>query len=198
MSSHLTDHIKNVHSTDKFFCDIEGCDFFSPSKKYLKKHKKFKHGEATFMCAICAKKFKCIQKLNLHNKLIHHTSHIDKHKCPECSKEFNLKSNMKKHVDGVHRKNWRFKCDHCEKGFFSTKLLTQHLLKKHGQKELTQYLLEKHGEKADGVLQKYEFGTNELGTSELGTSELGTSELVTRTIDARPIVVANLDIPGNQ
>lgn len=66
---HLNEHLKNVHCLDKFPCDIEGCDFVGNSEKYLKKHKKYKHGAATYMCDFCARKFKCMQRLTLHHQV---------------------------------------------------------------------------------------------------------------------------------
>jgi hypothetical protein len=49
-------------------------------------------------------------------------------KCHICTKTFNLKSNLRIHIEKVHEKKKKFTCSHCSKGFYFKYLFQSHLV----------------------------------------------------------------------
>ena len=55
--------------------------------------------------------------------------------CPECEKEFNFQSELKRHIEVVHLKVRKYKCDQCGKGFAQKCMLDDHINAVHLKKK---------------------------------------------------------------
>ena len=112
--SELKRHIEFAHQGIKIFsCDM--CDHRVSSKVLLPVHKFAKHGvPMPFSCEICAKGFPSSTLVNFHVKKDHDKV---RHKCTVCSREFGVKSSMKRHMEMVHQCMKPYKCPECEISF---------------------------------------------------------------------------------
>jgi len=120
--NYISDHLKNVHTTDKNFqCKI--CSKSFKSAQCLKKHEKT-HNKV-HKCDICNKMYPILSKLNQHKKIYHENG--KSFECEICGKKFNLKVHLKNHQK-THSKSRPkpFKCQRCD---FATD--DQHYLKYH-------------------------------------------------------------------
>ena len=69
-------------------------------------------------------------------------------KCTECNKYFNKSSNLKAHVDGVHRGIKKFDCEKCEKSFSQKSNLKTHINAIHEGMKQIEFQFYKKGEKS--------------------------------------------------
>ena len=69
-------------------------------------------------------------------------------KCTECNKYFNKSSNLKAHVDGVHRGIKKFDCEKCEKSFSQKSNLKTHINAIHEGMKQIEFQFYMKGEKS--------------------------------------------------
>ncbi|CAB4055528.1 GTF3A [Lepeophtheirus salmonis] len=144
---------------ERFFCP--DCSETFANKYSLAKHKKKFHVGKSYICGKCGKAFSKHNLLSLHqyshlsilphscekcgksfkfpNKLrLHQETHNKVYACEHCGlDDFKTWSEVVKHVNVIHKstKNTQFKCNECEKGFSSQKVLNRHLVT-HGDNRL--------------------------------------------------------------
>ncbi|XP_076251359.1 uncharacterized protein LOC143190724 isoform X3 [Rhynchophorus ferrugineus] len=96
----------------------------------------YKSEEHNTKCVVCDEQFKNRKALYGHRRRKHLNPLLEykKYKCPECSKEFVNKQNIKRHILVFHN-NVRFLCDTCGQSYTTNRNLQLHITKFHkGQK----------------------------------------------------------------
>ena len=107
-------------------CDI--CGISLCGKTVLRNHLKNVHGsEKLKQCKTCGKYSKNLYRHMWRN----HVKIKEKHKCRCCSKIFNDKAHLKRHIDFIHKNISTNKCDFCEKLFQDKCDLKKHMASKH-------------------------------------------------------------------
>ena len=107
----------------------ETCDKFFKSKDILKVHEQTVHQNIRYECDSCDKKFSNNGNLFKHKKNIHEKSR-GLLTCNFCNKSIATKTNLKRHIDLVH-KNVRFSCEICNKGLQTKAGLLNHFKSYH-------------------------------------------------------------------
>ena len=122
--ANLREHIKNIHSHQKFFC--EQCGKVFSAKSYLKAHQK-KHTEPRSMkkCTICDK---VVTSRHFSQHLRSHDSSKWKYDCKaeDCHEKFMTLYKLYEHESVVHTGKPRFKCDNCDQKFLTTAKRASH------------------------------------------------------------------------
>lgn len=150
----------NVHYGN-YLCGTCGAPFVN--KRTLMGHVR-RHKQGDFECAICEKVFDTSAKRDVHIKFVHEgiqkrnkcricsemfTSHkkkldhmVEVHgaeplvfNCMACEKSFGSRDRLTKHTRKDHLMERKHECEFCEKKFFSTKDLRNHILKHTGLRE---------------------------------------------------------------
>ena len=150
----LKHHIKRVHLKEERFkcqkCDrgfygLYGLKVHMPTHSDLKPYKCEKCGMgfskegslalhctqvcSAFKCNVCYKDFEGRNSLMRHIKC-HNQDQISEIKalpCEYCKKAFNVPNELKIHIKRVHLKEENFKCQKCDKGFYSSYELKNHM-----------------------------------------------------------------------
>ena len=120
----LTVHIKSVHGTNLFICDI-CCKGFK-NRPHLRNHHRFVHiAEYPYKCQLegCEKKFKTSTKQRFHERS--HTG-IKPHKCANCEASFLRSDGLIKH-NMTHTGEKPYSCMKCGKGFIQSCNRNSHL-----------------------------------------------------------------------
>lgn len=107
--------------------------------------------EEVFVCQFCLGKFKSKSSLSSHLASVHSYSrrklrsamtrilkrkrgksyNLKYYHCPNCSRQFLSKSNLKRHVKNIHQKSRPFKCELCCKYFASKYNRDMHTFRVH-------------------------------------------------------------------
>ena len=125
-TSHLSQHIRSVHSGTTFNCDK--CETTTESKLLLLEHMNYKHEECSeHSCTDCD--FVSLDQgaYRAHVKYAHTSN---RYPCDQCSFSATNKSRLKEHKDVQHN-GVRFPCDQCEYVATRTGNLKQHKAAKH-------------------------------------------------------------------
>ena len=108
-------------------CDI--CEKSFKTVAILNEHKKLIHElpEENYVCNICGKDFPTKPRLTVHSK-----THVEKVQCPQCQKCLAPKY-LEWHIKEQHGDPMLldFKCEVCEKGFFTKCRLKKHMMNVH-------------------------------------------------------------------
>ncbi|XP_065645047.1 zinc finger protein 567 [Hydra vulgaris] len=108
--------------------DLEEEEKFDVEKKNSKKANKHQHPEPNseypYQCDVCDLLFKTLELLSDHQHTVHDSN--QQFVCRYCSKKFNDKYNMRKHVL-IHVGEKRHKCSFCDKAFLRKDHLRSHL-----------------------------------------------------------------------
>lgn len=122
------DHPKTPREP-KFSCAACSKKIYRPYD--LKKHTQNSHGDTQlrpFKCNHCPSQFEKKKGLDHHLRFKHTKS--KSFSCHICGREFNFQSNLKGHLDSIHKENRSqpFKCEICSKSFKSKAILKIHAL----------------------------------------------------------------------
>lgn len=119
---------RHRESHNRSLDNLIGCDQCEKSfhgKIRLARHKKTVHIHNDVQCPQCGKLFGNMVRLKGHM-----VRHRDKSvSCSECPVKFWLTKEMKEHVRTVHRKERKFVCELCGKGYLMNAQLKKHKLK---------------------------------------------------------------------
>ncbi|XP_055298179.1 zinc finger protein 600-like [Sitodiplosis mosellana] len=112
------------HQKDNNYkCDDCGSTFGSQGSKEA--HILRFHAGAGFACEYCKKEFS--KRRNLRNHIHRmHDGDGKKHKCELCESLFYTKTELLAHIDSIHLRIQKYKCNICDKGFVRKQLLTVH------------------------------------------------------------------------
>ncbi|KAI5959311.1 uncharacterized protein KGF55_005461 [Candida pseudojiufengensis] len=96
-----TNDIRFDSTSMTYKCPIAGCDKRYKSKYHVERHM-FSHGDPTFECLICSKKYYTGEALKRH-QICHSTS--KKYECSykNCNKRYNRKSDLGRHIRFIHK-----------------------------------------------------------------------------------------------
>ncbi|XP_012251181.2 PR domain zinc finger protein 15-like isoform X2 [Athalia rosae] len=110
----------SLHGERTFECDI--CQRRFHRIGVLKEHKAI-HQAAQIPCNLCGKKLKSKKALDIH-MLLHGNK---KHQCDKCDKSFFQKCNYRKHYNQVHGEKSMYKCTHCPAQFTNRVNFNRHI-----------------------------------------------------------------------
>ncbi|XP_044762443.1 zinc finger protein 62 homolog [Coccinella septempunctata] len=114
-----------THGEKSYMCDFCPKKFFTPS--HLKNHLQFKHERKTIkhLCSICGEHKNSSTALAYHMKL--HTNNPKRYPCPVCGLSFLVKGGLKMHLRR-HMGDRRYPCNICNKSFFSANERKKHVM----------------------------------------------------------------------
>ncbi|KAM5310285.1 PR domain zinc finger protein 5 isoform 1-T1 [Glossophaga mutica] len=124
---------KVIHSEDKpYKCKLCGKGF--AHRNVYKNHKKTHSEERPFQCGECKALFRT--PFSLHRHLLIHNSERT-FKCHHCDATFKRKDTLNVHVQVVHERHKKHRCELCNKAFVTPSVLRSHKKTHTGEKEKT-------------------------------------------------------------
>ena len=93
-----------------------------------------RHLHARCRCIYCGSEFTSRHQMLHHGMTIHGSMRFV---CPQCQRSYVTKEVLKQHVDGMHKKLYRYRCGTCGKGFFVPSLYHDHVAAHTGVKRYT-------------------------------------------------------------
>ncbi|XP_066090033.1 PR domain zinc finger protein 5 isoform X2 [Saccopteryx bilineata] len=122
---------KVIHSEDKpYKCKLCGKGF--AHRNVYKNHKKTHSEERPFQCEECKALFRT--PFSLHRHLLIHNSERT-FKCHHCEAAFKRKDTLNVHVQVVHERHKKYRCELCNKAFVTPSVLRSHKKTHTGEKE---------------------------------------------------------------
>ncbi|XP_062964777.1 PR domain zinc finger protein 5 [Cynocephalus volans] len=122
---------KVIHSEDKpYKCKLCGKGF--AHRNVYKNHKKTHSEERPFQCEKCKALFRTPFSLQRH-LLIHNSERT--FKCHHCVATFKRKDTLNVHVQVVHERHKKYRCELCNKAFVTPSVLRSHKKTHTGEKE---------------------------------------------------------------
>ncbi|XP_058405967.1 PR domain zinc finger protein 5 isoform X4 [Diceros bicornis minor] len=122
---------KVIHSEDKpYKCKLCGKGF--AHRNVYKNHKKTHSEERPFQCEECKALFRTPFSLQRH-LLIHNSERT--FKCHHCDATFKRKDTLNVHVQVVHDRHKKYRCELCNKAFVTPSVLRSHKKTHTGEKE---------------------------------------------------------------
>ena len=112
----LRKHVRKIHNREDRNHKCEKCDKIYAAKKDLKYHLETTHNKdrVKYNCKLCHKTLSSLYILKIHLLRVH--SEKNDHICTICSKQFSLKSDVRKQIAEVHKKtDMKIPCAFCNK-----------------------------------------------------------------------------------
>ena len=120
---------KRKNHKSRYSCD--SCDFKTNLSRRLKQHHLFKHGERTYLCHMCDKKFFNGCHLKEHIEAVHE----DPKDCSICSFKASTKRCLDKHISKKHFDQTPLMCTECSYTTTENSYLRSHISRHHTAKE---------------------------------------------------------------
>ncbi|XP_013391726.1 zinc finger protein 84 [Lingula anatina] len=161
--SHYFDHVEQHNKTCDFSC--EECSKQFKTNHNLRQHRRLVHNKDKKQCPKCLDLFSTVELENHRQSCmaeskgwvcsvckmtLHSWSALRKHKqshskdekdaalsCNECQQVFANVRNLRMHVENIHQKLKRFKCESCDKQFYLQKDYKMHMKRHQGEKNHT-------------------------------------------------------------
>ena len=165
----VDEHVKRDHLG--FEC--KSCDYKTPRQYRLDTHIESKHLKLEFPCLTDNCSWIGKSKDNLQTHKLNKHIRIIKIKCPECDLISNNRTNLRRHMDSVHR-NIKYSCETCKCKYTTTYALRKHECrlsckscdyKARWQKELDYHQMTIHTEKFENKEQIHD-GNTKVSTEE--------------------------------
>ena len=137
--SSFFDHGRESHGFKRVHC-CNYCQKFCKTSVERNNHEDDEHAIEKYLCETCGKDFVRSSSLKIHKENVHlgqiQKCVLFKKKvprkenllCNHCGKSFSRTSNLKEHMLTKHSRVKSFKCDKCDKAFFSRKSLQKHAI----------------------------------------------------------------------
>lgn len=183
--SSLRNHMKNIHGERKYECETCGKMFATPGMR--NHHINEMHNNTyNYECNLCGEQFHVSFKYRYHMRKMHNTL---QYACDDCGRTFIMRSDLYRHVRGVHmgiRDPKRYPCKVCGRLFPSKYKVKRHM-SSHGfvASKVDKNILEQHVTDVDGNNTLHE-------QSESGITRL--TESTTQNADGTSIDVHQLPV----
>ena len=118
--SYLRYHVTNSHEKLRYKCDFKDCELSYNDISEMLEHKKNVHAgeQMAYTCEQCGKGYNSRKRLNSHFTYTHGKTRFP---CKLCSKDFPLKSLLKRHIkiihEGIKIPKKKHPCPQCGKSF---------------------------------------------------------------------------------
>ena len=113
----------NIH--EQHICPI--CGMIYKHRKTLDDHMLDHDSTSSFLCSQCGKSFNRPSTYRLHQAYHASKANPGTHPCEHCSKSYDTRSLLNKHVRSTHQKERNHKCGICDTGFFSRQQRNTHM-----------------------------------------------------------------------
>ena len=151
----IMSHVKLMHPTDQKVENCVLCSLTIPSLK-LKSHMLLHHRkDGIYKCDWCPKQFKDTSVFLCHLTKEHEIGEF-RHKCDQCDKVFDLKTQLRRHMKIRHEKACTVICEQCGDEFLTKKNLDNHMKSIHHMYKITKELAIKKCDKCDLEFEKPE------------------------------------------
>lgn len=130
----LRRHLSSVHKISKKYFKCNVCQNIVP-KKREEEHIKFHRGEKDHQCEICGSRYVTEGLLSTHKKRQHAGL---KYECDICPERFDQPKKLLHHRRS-HAEPMEIHCNVCNLGFFNTRSLNKHEMKKHIQNDINTF-----------------------------------------------------------
>ncbi|KAG0725714.1 Zinc finger protein 2 [Chionoecetes opilio] len=124
--SSLRNHMKNIHGERNYECETCGKKFATPGMR--NHHINEMHNKTyNYECNLCGEQFHVSFKYRYHMRKMHHTL---QYACDDCGRSFIMRSDLYRHVRGVHmgmRDPKRYPCKMCGRLFPSKYKVKRHM-----------------------------------------------------------------------
>jgi hypothetical protein len=121
----LNHHIKTKHNEE--LCKCDECDFTTDKYYTMKYHTKHEHSDVRWKCFECNIVLSTLSSIRKHKENVHEKIKL---KCNLCD-AIVTKGSMPTHIKIVHEKKKDIICNICQKRFFQTGGLKQHMESAH-------------------------------------------------------------------
>nr|XP_045611228.1 GDNF-inducible zinc finger protein 1-like isoform X1 [Procambarus clarkii] len=154
--SSLRNHMKNIHGERKYSCETCGKMFATPGMR--NHHINEMHNNTyNYECNLCGEQFHVSFKYRYHMRKMHNTL---QYACDDCGRTFIMRSDLFRHVRGVHmgiRDPKRYPCKVCGRLFPSKYKVVRHM-SSHGflASKVDKNILEQHVTQADSANTQHE------------------------------------------
>ncbi|ROT75769.1 putative zinc finger protein 91-like isoform X2 [Penaeus vannamei] len=184
--SSLRNHMKNIHGERKYECETCGKKFATPGMR--NHHMNEMHNNTyNYECSICGEQFNVSFKYRYHMRKMHNTL---QYSCDDCGRTFIMRSDLYRHVRGVHmgiRDPKRYPCKVCGRLFPSMYKVKRHM-SSHG------YLSSKATKHLEQHVPEIDPTTNALRTSDSAAASV-LADAVAENSDGTSIDVHQLQAP---
>ena len=95
----LTNHIKQHHENNKYYCEVKDCDYVSKTTKGLSYHKNLKHGKS-YKCSDCEYVCQRSDYLKRHRRSVHDNV---RYPCDMCDYQATRRQYLNSHIKVIHK-----------------------------------------------------------------------------------------------
>lgn len=124
----LSVHMKHHQIQKKYQCDLCGLSFLQ--LEFLKRHQRVHTDERPYKCSVCSASFRQQVHLQRHCQRLHGESTKPTLDCPQCSKSFLTRSELKNHL--LYHQPPSHACPSCPQVFTEKRHLDRHFKRIHG------------------------------------------------------------------
>ena len=124
----LKTHMSRHTGIFAIHCQVSGCKFKTNENRYLDQHMARSHKPKSDLCRFCGLSFPLQGALAAHERKHLNSKPIihKKYRCDECGFSTDIISELSKHKRR-HKKEFRFKCRHCDKKFQQRSSCKRHI-----------------------------------------------------------------------